>query len=279
MRGKFALTLLGAVLAAAAARAEDAPTVSQCAQAYEVLDHLKHKAQGLDYQASQEHKSGHDWWGLGNYAANFRQIDFDARAGDLEKRFKDKFDPWTSVVGYSMDSIKIVDDMILEGPGLRLDALLAPQKIFAHQRGWFERGRACDIAYGYTPALGAIPDTKALMDEAKAQMDREHEQKDAHLAGLSDLECTVRFGVAAQLSPAGSPAQAAMGERYNGGLAKVVPTFGDMPPERIKERLQGEAQTVAERLQSKSMTPQDLVDEVHACERRFGMPVSDFETK
>jgi transposase InsO family protein len=72
---------------------------------------------------------------------------------------------------------------------------------------------------------------------------------------LSDFKCTVRFGIAGQLSPAGSPAQNQMVERYNAGLGKVLPTFGDMPPDRIKERLQGEAQSVATRLQSKSMTP------------------------
>ena len=255
--------------------AADAPTPPQCTQAYEVLDHLKHKAQGLDYQASQEHKSGRDWYGLGNYTANFHIIDFDQRANDLAKRFPDKFDAFTSVFGQSISAVKVVEDMILEGPGLRLDALLAPQKIFAHQRGWFEQAHACDIAYNLTPALGAVPDTKTLMDDAKAQMDREREQKEQHLAGLSDLQCTMRFGLAAQMSPAGSPAQAAMAERYNTGLSKVIPTFGDMPPERIKERLQGEGQEVATRLQSKSMTPSDLVEEVHACESRFGMPASE----
>jgi hypothetical protein len=277
MRKVVIAAVLCSSFAATQAVADDTPTPSQCAQAYEVLDHLKHKAQGLDYQASQEHKSGRDWYGLGNYAAGFRTIDFDQRANDLEKRFKDKFDVFNSVVGYSMESVKIVENMILEGPGLRLDAMLAPQKIFAHQRGWFERGRACDIAYGYTPALGAVPDTKTLMDYAKGDMDREREQKESHLANLTDFECTVRFAVAAQLSPAGSPAQSQLAEHYNGGLAKVVPTFGDMPPERIKERLQGEAQSVATRLQSKSMTPRDLVDEVNACERRFGMTMSDLQ--
>jgi hypothetical protein len=279
MRGIFVLALAGALLTAGAVRAEEAPSPSQCAQAYEVLDHLKHKAQGLDYQASQEHKNGHDWYGLGNYAANFRSIDFDQRANDLEKRFKDKFDPFNSVVGYSMSAIDTVENLILEGPGLRLDAMLAPEKIFAHQRGWFDRGRSCDIAYGYAPQLGAVPDTQTLMNDVKAQMDRENKQKEDHLANLSDLQCTVRFGVAAQLSSAGSPAQNAMGQRYNAGLAKVVPTFGDMPPDRIKERLQGEAQDVATHLQSKSMTPQDLVDEVHYCERRFGMEVSDLQVQ
>lgn len=257
----------------------DAPTVTQCTQAYEVLDHLKSKAQAMDLQSAQEHKSGRDWYGLGNYVSGFREIDFDARAHDLEKRFPDQFGFMNSVGGQSVGATKVVEDMILEGPGLRLDAMLAPDKIFAHQRGWFADAHACDAIYGFTPALGAAPDTKALMDRAKADMDREREQKEAHLAGLSDLECTVRFGVAAQLSPAGSPAQAAMAERYNGGLAKVVPTFGDMPPERVKEHLQGEAQSVAGRLQSKTMTPQDLVEEVHACERHFGMEMSDLQVQ
>lgn len=257
----------------------DAPTVPQCTQAYEVLDHLKHKAQAMDLQSTQEHKSGRDWYGLGNYVANFHQIDFDARANELAKRFPDQFSVVSTVFGQSLGAVKVVEDMILEGPGLRLDAMLAPEKIFAHQRGWFADAHACDVIYNFTPQLGAAPDTKALMEKAKADMDREREQKDAHLAGLSDLECTVRFGVAAQLSPAGSPAQAAMAERYNGGLAKVVPTFGDMPPERIKDHLQGEAQSVVSRLQSKSMSPQDLVDEVHACERRFGMAMSDLKVQ
>ncbi|HWA90375.1 MAG TPA: hypothetical protein VG889_10090 [Rhizomicrobium sp.] len=272
------LAAIAALCWATAAQA-DPPSVTQCTQAYEVLDHFKHKAQGLDYQASQEHRSGRDWYGLGNYVANFHTIDFDARANDLAKRFPDKFDVFNSVTGQSLSSVKVVENMILEGPGLRLDAMLQPDKIFSHQRGWFADAHACDVLYSYTPALGAVPDTKTLMDIAKADMDREREQKEAHLANLTDFECTVRFGVAAQMSPAGSPAQAAMAERYNGGLAKVVPTFGDMPPERIKERLLGEGQSIATRLQSKSMTPQDLVDEVHACERRFGMPVSDLKVQ
>lgn len=273
------LALASALLPAGTVRAGDAPTVPQCTQAYEVLDHLKHKAQDLDLQAAKEHRSGHDWYGLGNYAANFHAIDFDARANELAKRFPDQFSVVSSVFGQSLSAVKVAEDMILEGPGLRLDAMMAPDKIFAHQRGWFADAHACDVLYNFAPQLGAAPDTKTLMERAKADMDREREQKDAHLAGLSDLECTMRFGLAAQLSPAGSPAQAAMAERYNGGLAKVVPSFGDMPPDRIKERLQGEAQAVASRLQSKSMSPQDLVDEVHACERHFGMEMSDLKVQ
>jgi len=129
----------------------------------------------------------------------------------------------TGAGGQSYSAIKIVDDMILEGPGLRLDALVAPERIFSRQRGWFADAHACDAAFGL------------------------------------------------------SPAQAAMGERYDTGLRKIMPTFQDMPPDRVKERLQGEAQGIASRLQSKSMTPRDLVDEVHACERRFGLPVSDIK--
>lgn len=278
MRKLAAMAALISALVSTEAAA-DAPTPSQCTQAYEVLDHLKHKAQGLEYQASQEHKSGHDWYGLGNYAANFYTIDFDQRANDLAKRFPDKFDVFNSVGGQSLGAVKVVENMILEGPGLRLDAMLAPQKIFAQQRGWFEQAHNCDVAYNITPALGTVPDTKALMDDAKKQMDREREQKDAHLAGLTDFECTVRFGVAGQLLPAGSPGQAMMAEHYNAGLGKIMPTFGDMPPDRIKERLMGEAQSVASRLQSKSMAPQDLIDEVHACERRFGLEVSDLKVQ
>lgn len=278
MRKPLAMAALVSVLAATAASA-DSPNVTQCTQAYEVLDHLKHKAQGLDYQASQEHKNGRDWYGLGNYTANFYEIDFDKRAHDLAARFPDKFDVFTSVGGQSLGSVKVVENMILEGPGLRLDALMAPDKIFSHQRGWFADAHACDVEFNFTPVLGTAPDTKTLMDSVKAQMDRENKQKEDHLANLNDFECTVRFGIAAQLSPAGSPPQAAMEERYNAGLAKIVPTMGDMPPDRIKERLQGEGQTVASRLQSKSMTPQDLVDEVHACERRFGLAVSDLKVQ
>ncbi len=278
IRKALAMAALCSALASTAALA-DAPSVTQCTQAYEVLDHLKHKAQGLDYQASQEHRNGHDWYGLGNFTANFHEIDFDKRANELAARFPDKFDVFTSVSGQSLGSVKVVENMILEGPGLRLDALVAPDKIFSHQRGWFADAHACDVEFNFTPALGVAPDTKALMDGVKAQMDRESKQKEDHLAGLSDFECTVRFGIAAQLSPAGSPAQAAMEERYNTGLGKIMPTFGDMPPDRLKERLQGEGQSVASRLQSKSMTPQDLVDEVHACERRFGMSVSDLQVQ
>jgi hypothetical protein len=262
---------------ATTAMADTAPSVTQCTMAYEVLDHLKHKAQGLEYQAVQEHRSGRDWYGLGNYVANFYSIDFEARANELAKRFPDKFDVFNTVGGQSVSAIDVVNNLILEGPGLRLKSMLNPQKIFAHQRGWFADAHTCDGLYNFTPALGPVPDTKTLMDKAKAEMDKEREQKDAHLANLSDFECTVRFGVAGQLFPAGSPGQAMMADRYNAGLGKTMPTFGDMPPEKIKERLVGEAQTVASRLQSKSMTPQDLVDEVHACERRFGMEVSDLQ--
>lgn len=262
---------------AAEAEADTTPSVTQCTQAYEVLDHLKHKAQGLDAQAVKDHRSGRDWFGLGNYVANFYSIDFDARANELAKRFPDKFDAFTSVFGQSISATNAVNDLILEGPGLRLDAMLAPEKIFSHQRGWFNDAHTCDALYNFTPALGPVPDTKTLMDKAKTEMDKEREQKDAHLANLSDFECTVRFGVAGQLLPAGSPAQAAMGERYNAALGKIMPAFGDMPPDRIMERLVGEGQSVASRLQSKSMKPQDLVDEVNTCERRFGMPVSELK--
>ncbi|MBV9990354.1 MAG: hypothetical protein JOZ72_03595 [Alphaproteobacteria bacterium] len=278
MRKIVAMAALASALVSSAALAE-APTVTQCTQAYEVLDHLKHKAQGLEFQAAQEHRNGSDWYGLGNYAANFRAIDFDKRAQALADRFPDKFDAFTSITGQAIGSVKVVENMILEGPGLRLDALMAPEKIFSHQRGWFADAHACDVEFNLSPVLGAAPDTKALMDMVKAQIDRENKQKEDHLANLSDFQCTVRFGVAAQLSPANSPAQAAMAERYNAGLAKTMPSFGDMPPDRIKERLQGEAQDVATHLQSKSMTPQDLVDEVHACERRFGMSVSDLRVQ
>jgi hypothetical protein len=259
------------------AAADTTPSVTECTQAYEVLDHLKHKAQELELQSVKDHHSGRDWYGLGNYVANFYAIDFDKRANDLAKKYPDKFGPFNSVFGQSISAVDVVKNLILEGPGLRLDSMLAPEKIFAHQRGWFADAHTCDGIYNLSPALGSVPDTKTLMEKAKAEMDKEREQKDAHLAGLSDFECTVRFGVAGQLFPAGSPGQAMMAERYNTGLGRTVPTFGDMPPEKIKERLVGEAQTVASRLQSKSMTPQDLVDEVHACERRFGMEVSDLQ--
>src|ERR1700754_924602 len=100
--------------------AADTPSVTQCTQAYEVLDHLKHKAQGLEYQAAQEHKRGRGWYGLGNYAANFHEIDFDNRATELAARHPDQFNAVSSVFGQSLGAVKVVENMILEGPGLRL---------------------------------------------------------------------------------------------------------------------------------------------------------------
>lgn len=264
---------LGAVATNAA---EAAPAPLDCGQAYELITQLRSREREMNYQSEQD-KSRLNFIGLGKYADGYESIDFDARARELEKRYPDDYKPF-GVMGIAMDIHRDkVDGIMMESSTAKLNVLLSPGNIYQRQYPLFARVRECDVAYSFTPALGTPPALPQLVDMLKKAMDREREQHDAHIENLSDLQCAVRFGAAAQLSPAGSPTQNAMAERYNGGLAKVVPTFGDMPQERIKERIDGEMRDLASHLQSKSMSLSDLVEEVHACERRFGMPVSDLK--
>ena len=258
-----------------AARADEGVTPLNCVQAYEVLDHLSHKAQGMIYQQNQEHKTPAAWAGLGDYAANFHEINFDTRARDLAKRFPEKVDADMDVLGANMAAAKTVDNLILEGPGVRLNALLAPQKIFEQQRPWFERTRACDIEYGYKPALGTVPDNAQIVAKEKAQMDREKASEQAHMDSLTDMQCTVRFAGLASAFPAGSQGQQLMQQSYMAGIQRLQPVISDVGQERAQELLKREMAELSTLVQSKRLNQEGLIEEVHACETKFGLPVSN----
>ncbi|MEQ1867658.1 MAG: hypothetical protein ABL996_23795, partial [Micropepsaceae bacterium] len=216
--------------------------------------------------------------GLGAYVDGFDMIDFRNRAEALDKKFPDT--SWDGgVLGATLASGPAQERMIGESTGAALNALLAPEKTFAEQRSVFARARACDIAYGFAPALGEAPTPERTLALLREQADRRINQKSERLAALDDEQCTVRFVLTGNLFPPGSIGQQAMSGRAEAAGAKAIAATPDMPKERFAQLIQRESMERAGKLKSDTYKAVELIEDVNACERRLGMPVTDFKPK
>lgn len=276
MRAFFAGVALCAGLMATAAQAET-PTAKDCARAYVTLDELKSRERELNYQSEKNHHNS-NFTGLGRYIVGYAMINFDDRARELEKKYKDQFTGFDNVFGLHLSiSHETIDPIMMEASAADLDVLLAPQKLYIRQLPLFALASTCDATFGFTPALPAPPSRVDLALKLKANMDRKTNERLDYLQGLSDVQCTVRLAAAAQLLPAGTPAQQSMIGEYNTGIGKMMASAGSATPDRMKELMQREMMDLSSHLQGKSKTMDDFIEEVHFCEGRFDIPVSDLK--
>jgi hypothetical protein len=271
-------TILAAVFLAGfpmAAQAQTAPDpVRDCARAYITLDDFRAKAREMIAQT----KSDNHWMGLGQYVPNFNtaisgQIDFSGRGYELERRFPKSFPPFDTTTGMH-DGARTLS-LVMQSTGGDTSALVSPGKLFSDQYPLFATVRACDISYGFKPVLDPAPSQADLAARLRRSMELEQQNNqkrhDDRIAALDDVECAVRFAMAAQLAPAG-PVRDGMNRRVNAPAAKYIAAGGSEAT--LSQNVQRRFAEQAQQLQKGGFTAGDLIEDVGACEKRYGLPPS-----
>jgi len=274
MRSAAISKLLAAVAVSAIcanlATAAEAPTPKDCMSAYATLNGFRMQVRKL------EATPGSSFHGLGAFVDGFDLIDFRARAETLDKKFPDaSWQGGGGAFGASLATGNAQDRLIGESTSAALSALIAPEKTFAEQRTVFARARACDIAYGFAPALGETPAPERTIALLREQGDRRVKEKNDRLAALDDKQCAIRFALASNLFPPGTPGQQLMNERTGAAASNAIAAQPDMPRERFAQMIQRDLLERAEKFKSGSYKSNDLIEEVNACERRLGMTVTE----
>lgn len=212
--------------------------------------------------------------GLAYGLAGFDKLDFRDRGRKLQARYPDELAGLIEVYSDAIYGADMrVQPLLRETASARADAV-AGKPIFALQEKLLSTVHGCDVTHGFTPVVNPAPATQAA--ERFRRSDSMDRQRDAaRAAGLSDVQCAVRFAVAAQSQPAG-PARDFMAERYQTVLKKLQDATPAAALPQVQTELQREAQEVSQSIQSQRMTAAMMIADVNGCEARLGMPVTRF---
>lgn len=263
------LSSIAALLAlTGAAAAAETPDPKECAKAYAIAHDFRTQVRGIEAKDSKTTLRG-----LANYIDGFEAADFRSRVEDLAKKFPDKVE---SFFATTLDVSGIADALLMESAGGTLMALMTPEKVFAEQRKVFALARDCDVAHGFKPPLGEVPTAERAAAIIRGRIDREREANEKRLAALDDTECAIRFTLAGNLFPPRSPGQLSMMQGLQLAASKAMAQPG-LTQERLMTLIQRGVTERAEKIKSGGYKPETLVEEVNACERRLGMPVSDLK--
>lgn len=269
--------LIGAILFGSLAAsvssiaAAENPEPLACARAYAIANDFRAEVRGMEAKANGSHRL---FSGLSPYIEGFSTIDFDARADALGKKFPDKFDATTGVFGVKLSASGVAQDLLLESTNGPLAALASPDKVYPEQRKIFALARTCDLAYGFTPALGEAPTPERVVAMLRAKTEKQVEEKNKRLATLDDTECAIRFTLAGNMFPAGSDGQQGMMQRLQVAASKAMAGQSGLTEERLATLIQRGMTERAEKLKSGSYKVETLIEEVKACETRLGLPAS-----
>jgi hypothetical protein len=268
--------ILATILLAAVATGAQAQTGNlDCARAYLMAHQFQGHARGQNQRVAGRTV---DYRGLGASLEGFDQIKFNERADSIEKAHAADLSPMLDTIGIA--ALQQGKDAPLLDESLKapLQATTAPDRLYAEQRKLFEQVRACNVANNFAPVLGAAPAQAQLVSAftnrfaqenaaaAKAAADR----KD-YLAKMTPLDCTTHFGLAAMMAP--EAARGPMTQRYNVALRVLAPTER---PDVLKQRMQDADTAMAGRLNSKQLSQVAFAEEVNACEKNMGMPLTQF---
>ena len=278
-KGKRIMRALGLVIALTAAliltvEAQAAPDAAQCVDAYVVAHAFRADVRTLEAQPNAV-----PFHGLAAYADGFDTIDFDHRARDVDKREPDPKLTSGRVLDAALGSSAKVDVLVGESAAAHLAALTSTaDSVYREQRALLARVSACDVAYEFKPVLGGVPSNERVVALLKGATERSVQAKNERLAALDDKQCAIRFELAANLFAAGSAGRTVMHERAGAAGNQALAALGDMPRERFAQTLQRELLERADKYKSGAYTPRELIEEVNACERRYGLAVTDLHS-
>lgn len=268
----FRIFIAAACLLLSAAAANATPA-SDCIRAYVDLDTMRNRAMAPQDQIRWGNVRGSARLGLARDLEGITTLDFMARATALEKRFPGETMGSGSVLASMLGRDSRARPLLLEAAAAHDDAL-AGKPIYVEQEKLLNAVHGCDVAYGFTPVVN--PHSAAEEAERIKRLEATTQaQGAARAAGLSDLQCAVRFAVAAQSFPAGAGRDAMM-QRYQAVLQKIQAATPAGGAAQVAADMQREGQELSQLFQSKRMTTPDLVLELNGCETRLGMPVSKF---
>lgn len=269
---KLFRTMIGvALLLATSMPAQAGTTPGECVNSYIVASGFRAKVRSLEAQ-----KDAIPFHGLAAYADGFDTIDFEKRATEVDRRDTDPKKPTTRTLDARLGGSDRIDVLVGEVPSASLTALTATaDKVFAEQRALLESLRACDAAFAFKPQLGAVPSPDKIAAALKGSVEKSVKARSDRLASLDDRACAIRFELAANLFPAGSPSATLMHQRASAAGNRALSALPDMPRERFAQLLQRELVERADKFKSGSYKLEEIIEEVNACERRYSMPVSD----
>jgi len=256
-----------ATAGAAAAQAQGAaPDPYQCAVAYAAAgeESGRFRLAGV---------KGERTGSLGEFLDNFADPqEYDRRVDALEPRFKAP-SSGRNALAAQLESLPVAKQMATEGAFASSDATLAPDRVYRTQREIFARVRACDLAYGFKPVLGAAPSHDEVVARYRAQRDKAVDQDRARLAALDDRQCVVRFMLLGSAMPGNTQFQQAMAQRIDMAARKAIAAQPGLTPETLLQQVQRDAAERAPKLKSKEDGAQ-LLGEVNTCERRYQAPLT-----
>jgi hypothetical protein len=242
-----------------------------CIDSYIVAQEFRAKIRTLEAD-----KNAVPFHGLAAYADGFDTIEFEKRARDVDARAPDANGSKTRAMDAFLSSSDKVEALVGEVPGARLLALTAtPAKIYEGQRALLTTLRACDVAFGFKPQLGAVPSADKVAAALKGAVEKNSQAKADRLAALDDRACSIRFELVSNLYPAGSPGRDLNHRRAQAAAAKALSALPNMPRERFVEQWSQDLLVRAEKYKSGDYTLSEIIEDLNACERRYQMPVSD----
>ena len=256
-------------LAATPALAQDT-SPEGCVRAYAA-------AAAFQSMSMRDAAAGDGFESLGGLTDNWMQTYvWEDRARDVGRKAAD---PTRFTLGDSpehrageLDAISAVTDgKLAEGT-----AQWNPDDLFVNQRKLFAAVRACDLAHGFDPPLGVPPAPDVVLGIFRDREQRRADQaamRERSLAGMDDRQCAARFYVMGALMAQDPAFQQAMRSKMQVAAGKAREADPGLEPQRFLEMVQREAQERG----SKMTKPEDvdpLLEEVNACETRYGQPLT-----
>jgi hypothetical protein len=266
--------MLKSILAAAclllSAAAANATPASDCLRTYVDMEAFRNLATAPQAQINWRNVTGRARLGLARDLEGITTVDFMARALEMEKRFPRETMGSASVLGAMAGRDNRALPLLREAVSARED-VVAGRPVYVEQEKLLNAVHGCDVAYGFTPVMN--PHSAA--DEAARIRRGDAAAQSQAAAGLNDVQCAVRFAVAAQSLPAGGGREAMM-QKYQAVLQRIQAATPAGGSAQVAADMQREGQELSQLFQSKRMTTPDLVVELNGCETRLGMPVSKF---
>jgi hypothetical protein len=263
------------VMSAAAAQAQAPATqFEDCITAYVDMDGFHNRTQATNTDVSRWNTvASLDRKGLATGLADFDTVDFLQRAAEVAKRAPKSMSMTmymgSKEFGHNDRAWRFMQETVRAH-----DDALAGKPIYVEQEKLLNAVHGCDVAFGFMPVINP----RSAADEAariRRSVEVGKQQDAARAAGLSDVQCAVRFAVAAQSLPAGAGREEMM-QRYQAVLQKVAAATPPGGAPQVQASMEREGQELSQLFQSKRMTTADLVVELNGCETRLGLPVSKF---
>jgi hypothetical protein len=166
-------------------------------------------------------------------------------------------------------------DLMQESVDGELNAMMLPKKLYTRQYELFAKVRVCDAYHNFTPALKAALSPEEISASVKRRMESsakaEQGRREARISALNDVECAVRFLMAAQMVPDG-PARQAMNSRVGAPAGKF--SAGGGKEDVFRTNLQRSFTEHAQAFQRQDYKVAELIEDVGVCEKKYDLPPS-----